>query len=348
MSPPLYLHRLTGFRDGTHTGVRPTAAGDLTTESGCIRGLWESPLLDAGCAVKSAIASWNATVPPGAWLEVQARFPTGSALSRWYSCGRWSSGPLRGSIAGQADGDGSMETDTLFLRQPSRSVQLRVILEGRGALHRLYLQVTGPDDRPEDSARAGDDRSPAQPGIGWGVDLPVPCRSQRVYPEGARDWCSPVSLSMVLAYWGTDLSVPDVVAPAVYDPVYRGWGNWPFNTAVAGLYGFHACVARLPGLTAAERWVTAGVPVVASVRYRRESLEGAPIEQTDGHLLVIRGFTPGGDVIVNEPAAPSDETVRLVYRREQFERAWLLGSGGIVYLVHPSGHPIPDGGEGAW
>jgi hypothetical protein len=52
-------------------------------------------------------------------------------------------------------------------------------------------------------------------------------------------------------------------------------------------------------------------------------------------------MTPRGDPIVNDPAAPSNGDVRRVYDRCQFERAWIGGSGGIVYVVRPSEVPLP-------
>ena len=42
---------------------------------------------------------------------------------------------------------------------------------------------------------------------------------------------------------------------------------------------------------------------------------------TNGHLMVIRGFTPSGDVIVNDPASrliASDAAVENVFDRQQF------------------------------
>ena len=52
----------------------------------------------------------------------------------------------------------------------------------------------------------------------WGRELAVPVRSQMVYPDGGEEWCSPVSLSMVTAYWADrigekafDQPVPAVV-----------------------------------------------------------------------------------------------------------------------------------------
>jgi hypothetical protein len=49
----------------------------------------------------------------------------------------------------------------------------------------------------------------------------------------------------------------------------------------------------------------------------------------------VRGFTASGDVIANDPASPTDASVRHVYRRDQFERDWLNASAGIVYLIKP-------------
>ena len=44
---------------------------------------------------------------------------------------------------------------------------------------------------------------------------------------------------------------------------------------------------------------------------------------------------------MNDPAAWSDATVRRVYRRGQFERAWLGGSGGAAYIIRPPDVPLP-------
>ena len=104
----------------------------------------------------------------------------------------------------------------------------------------------------------------------WGTVLDVPERSQMVYPNGGPVWCSPTSTSMVMAYWSERLGEPALnrpvpeVAAAVYDVVYRGNGNWPFNTAYAGRDGLVAYVSRMSTLGQVERWIEAGVPVVAS------------------------------------------------------------------------------------
>ena len=62
--------------------------------------------------------------------------------------------------------------------------------------------------------------------------------------------------------------------------------------------------------------------------------------------MVIRGFTATGDVIVNDPTSrliPSDAAVENVFDRQQFADVWLPSSrsGGIAYVIHPAGTPLP-------
>ena len=168
---------------------------------------------------------------------------------------------------------------------------------------------------------------------------------------GGGGWCSPTAVSMVLAHTRTLPPTTDIPAAAaeVFDPAYDGTGNWSFNTAWAASLAGQSFVTRLHDLRDAERFIDAGIPLVASVAYPAGALKGAPTRGTDGHLVVIRGFTSDGDVITNDPAAPTDRSVRRTYARGQFERAWLDGSGGVVYVIHDDAHPLPAGGPGgAW
>jgi hypothetical protein len=187
------------------------------------------------------------------------------------------------------------------------------------------------------------------------------------YPEydgGGEAWCSPTSTSMVLAYWHAlppasqwswvdpAFSDPwvDDTARQVFDYHYDGAGNWPFNTAYAGGRGLDAFVTQLRGLNEAEQFIKAGIPLVASVASKPNKLTGFLFDRigTNGHLLVIVGFTANGDVVVNDPAATSDLTVQRVYDRAEFERAWLPATGGIVYVMKPTGTPLPPSTAGNW
>lgn len=213
------------------------------------------------------------------------------------------------------------------------------------------------------------------PGPAAGCELPVPRYSQEThqgqyprYDSGGEAWCSPTSSQMVIAYWGrtpapadlawVDPAYPDPqvcqAARGTYDYQYQGCGNWPFNAAYAATYpDLRAVVTRLRSLTDAETLILAGIPVITSVCFLPSELDGAGYG-TAGHLMTVIGFTTDGDVIANDPAAPSDEAVRRVYRRHQFENAWLRtswtnaegvatsGSGGICYLYFPAEPTAPQ------
>jgi hypothetical protein len=58
--------------------------------------------------------------------------------------------------------------------------------------------------------------------------------------------------------------------------------------------------------------------------------------------MVIGGFTAEGNVIAYDPASDTNDLVRHVYDREQFERAWIPASGGIVYVIRPAGWTTPS------
>jgi hypothetical protein len=133
-----------------------------------------------------------------------------------------------------------------------------------------------------------------------------------------------------------------------YDYQYRGAGNWPFNTAYAATRVDRAFVTRLRSLREAEAFIRAGIPVVASIAFGSGQLSGAPISASNGHLLVIVGFTASGDVVVNDPAASTNAGVRRTYDRGQFENAWLPRSGGTVYVIADKAHPLPASPRGNW
>ncbi|MBV8596240.1 MAG: C39 family peptidase [Candidatus Eremiobacteraeota bacterium] len=296
----------------------------------------------------SAVASWNVRTPAGSWIQTRLRVRIAQRFTQWYDMGYWSrtaDGHHRHSVKPQDDADGSVDTDTLNLRSPADAWQVQVLVHAGdgGELPVLSLvAITTNESKIETQALSPESRaSPA-----WGRELAVPERTQRVdeSPDalagGGDSWCSPTSVSMVMAYWAATLHHPqwDVAVPKAardtYDPVYDGCGNWPFNVAFASEHGLAGWVERLPTLAAMDRYLLAGIPLVASIRVKPGELAGSPYPKTDGHLLVVRGFTSTGDVITNDPYALPGH-IRIIYQREQFDHVWMGGSGGIVYVIAP-------------
>src|SRR5205823_1918617 len=131
-----------------------------------------------------------------------------------------------------------------------------------------------------------------------------------VYHDGGEVWCSPTSVAMVLNYWqgqtGAAASCDTAVRAAVsgvYDRVYDGHGNWPFNTAYAASRGMEAYITRFTSISQVEQWIAAGVPVFMSVGWGNNQLTDAPLATSNGHLIVLVGFDKTGNPIINDPAA---------------------------------------------
>ena len=332
--------------------------------TGALNGTWTSQVTQPESSFTRLVASWNADTAADGRVRAEALATTSAGeTTDWYTMGVWAADDhavQRTSVNGQADALGRVDTDTLYSRgSPFVTYRLRITLE----------RATADDPSPAVRLLGASVSSDVAPGPtsnesgGNVVELPVPPLSQEIharqYPQwggGGEAWCSPTSTEMVVEFWGrgpsadelawvdpnySDPSV-DFAARATYDGAYRGTGNWPFNAAYAARFGLDAFVTQLRSLTEAEQFIRAGIPLVASIATRPGELDGFLFSGgTNGHLVVIVGFDAGGNPIVNDPAAWSDATVRRIYDRAQFERVWLRGSGGTVYVIHPADVPLP-------
>jgi hypothetical protein len=312
-----------------------------------------SPELAAPIAANEAIASWNADTPAGTGLKIEARAYSGGHYTRYYTLGLWSRDGIafpRTSVNGQRDADGDVATDTLALNAPLSRIQLRVTLsapQAGGDVPKLkFLGVSLADTHAQLTPL------PANRSV-WGKEIEVPGRTQLGWPD-ASGWCSPTSTSMALAYWSKRLSRAELDVPvpaaahAIYDKVYAGTGNWPFNTAFAGSFpGIRAYVTRLSDIRELEDWAAAGIPVVVSVSY--DLLRGKERDEDPGHLMVCDGFTANGDIVLNDPAHHPErgEACRRVFPRANFLRGWGR-SHFVVYLIYPEGTKLPVDTYGHW
>jgi hypothetical protein len=310
-----------------------------------------SPVIPAHIAWNQSIVSWNADAPAGTYVKVEACAIADGKPTKFYTMAEWSlDGKIfpRTSMKGQADDDGTVDSDTMILKHTADAAQLRVTLGGAGGAQ-ARLKFVGIDFANTKTPVAV--REPNRKA--WGKIIPTPEHSQHGYPN-EKGWCSPTSTSMVLSRWAEilhrpemDLTVPQVAA-SVYDASFEGTGNWPFNTAFAGSFdGMRAYVTRLDDLREVEDWIVAGIPVVLSARWDWLQ-EGRPLD-ADGHLIVCIGFTKDGDVVINDPATRLDrgESVRHIYNRANVIHSWTK-SHDVVYLVYPEGAKIPPNKYGHW
>jgi Peptidase_C39 like family len=330
-------------------------------------GTWTGPWLTPGFVFQHVIASWNGDTPPGTFIvvELQGRKPDDGDTG-WYILGKWAFDDTtfeRTSVGGQRDENGDVTVDVFTAGTPLLSYRLRLTLTGSPESSPTIRLLTAI------AATGTGIPSIVSTALTGSVELEVPTYAQGIhageYPEldgGGEAWCSPTSTAMVMAFWGagpTPVEMawvsPDYADPWVdhaarftFDREYQGTGNWSFNTAYAGHYGLDAFVTRLRSLQEAELFVHAGIPLVTSISVEPGALDGFQLPRgTSGHLVVIVGFTPEGNVIVNDPATDANDTVRRVYDRAQFEAVWIGGSGGVAYVITRPGVELPPS-PGNW
>jgi hypothetical protein len=298
----------------------------------------------------SAVPSLEALTPPGTWVRMTLAARVEGTWTKDYDFGVWATDKntvSRRSVNGQEDAQGNVYTDTLVLKKRADAVRVTVWLYSSqsGATPRLRALALALSDGARTAMDGNSDH------LAWGTVLEVPGRSQMIYPDGGPVWCSPTSTTMLLGYWAQKLGRPELAeavptaAANVYDEAYQGTGNWTFNVAYAVARGdgaLHGMVARLDSFSQLERLIAAGIPVSISIAYKEGELTGGGARKTDGHLIVVKGFSPQGDVVVNDPAFPSDDKVEATYKRDELWRAW-RHSGGAVYLLWPTGTPLPEG-----
>src|SRR5918992_3465489 len=179
------------FKNGAPRLARGRTKGTLTSR------VYDSAHKD------TFIPSWNARTPSGTWLQVEMRVRSGGSWTRWWDMGVWAKGTdtvKRHSVNGQRAGDWRVLTDTLQSIGPlyadAYQYRLTLLSKRTGRTPRvtaIYMTASN-------SYRNGEVLVGANETL-WGKDLSVPARSQMIYPNGGEVWCSPTSLSMVMAYW---------------------------------------------------------------------------------------------------------------------------------------------------
>ena len=271
------------------------------------------------------VAAWSAA--DTARVALRATFASGAeAAFVLATCAR---GARRSHSSAAACAD--LAVDELRAREPLASITL----ESDRPLGTVTIAASRTTAAPPPTPlRAG---APAgAPAVALAVEPrsqygPAPERGTPAFRAGARGWCAPASLAILLAAAGRALAT-DEVAAAVFDEAYAGTGNWSFLAGFAARYGFGA-VAYLRDLAHARRFVEAGYPLALSFSWPPGGLAGAPLAQSAGHLAVLCGFDDRGDPRFADPAQPAGLAV---YDYACFERVW-LAHGGVAILAGAAG-----------
>ena len=317
-------------------------------------GSWTGPEVSAVMPFTELIPSWNPDCPPetGIRLDVRVR-DAGGRWSLWLYMGSWGKTVGREKRVTRDESAGAaVHIDYLRLRKPADAYQAKIAFYSfsldekvNPSVRRLAVCYSGIVEDGGDRAGWGRDSSfgphPGPlPSTGeginaWARDLGVPFRAQTVEHKALKgEICSPTSVSMVMQHWGFDRPTAEN-ALAIYDPEYDLFGNWGRAVAWAGQNGFDAYLRRFRDFEQVKEMIAAGQPIVASVRFKEGECPSFVMKKTSGHLIVIRGMTAAGDVIVNDPAS-KEKGDGAIYRADDVTRAW-LDKGGVGYVIRRGG-----------
>ncbi len=326
----------------------------LVDDSGCITlangdgdilssGMYISPVITS-LPFTELVISWNADTPIGTKVAIEAQVRVDGTWSPWFSWGTWCSWEQAGSSNMHMKSSvAQMNIDTLVLNKGkvATALRYRVNLNSNQANLTPRIKLVATAVNAASTPLANLEKQD--------IVLDVPQYAQRGRDSRiAGTICSPVSMTMLLNYYGIWV-IPEETARNVMDNSQNiaAYGNWPFNCAYAATFGLRSYVAYYSSLEDIRKDLIEGRPVAASVIYKNSEeveedlpvLHNAPVEATDGHLVVVRGLIKKDGkeyVVVNDPAAKDNRSVRRLYLRDEFEKAWTK----IVYVVEKDKNAI--------
>jgi hypothetical protein len=303
-----------------------------------ITGTWTSGQIASRYPCSELLPSWNLTAPgdTGARLDVRVRDAKLGTWSPWLFIQSWGKVPAERDRVTTFNG-GKVEVDVLVLAREADAFELRGTLytyDIAGVITPELRRVSAVYSREvaNEAARQGLVGRPETLPATWSRDLAVPYRAQGWLPRSVRsDACSPTSVSMVMAYQGVDEPTA-TVAQCIYDNDHDLFGNWGRAVTYPSTRGLSGEVVRISTMDEARAYIARGQPLIASIRYAKGEFPSALAQSSDGHLIVIRGFTSTGDAIVNDPGQ-KDRGNGVVYRADELAKAWIRNTGGVTYVI---------------
>jgi hypothetical protein len=278
--------------------------------------VWESQRVPVPHG-NEAILSWNVPpeVQPGLAFEMSGQVR--GRWSGWTRVGEWGEAPA----PGVDDPLLRREVDTVVWDAHVDELRVRVRTATGEHLKLDRLVLAFPAAAPKESIA-----------LPTTFNQELPFRSQRTEDESIGDRiCGATCVAMALAPRVPNVTA-EAIAKAAYDPVHDIYGNWARLAAAASQHGAVAWVQRLASLDDVFARLVAGYHIICSVAFENGKLTGAPVQNTSGHLVLIRGWNKKGDVVCNDPAFTDSRGDGVVYRRSEFERLWLTHGGAAIIL----------------
>jgi hypothetical protein len=328
---------IQAVRNGRGVAVGSARKGDRLTTG----GIMLEPI-EARFPFNEAVPSWNADCPAGAGFRVWMRYGGPGGDGPWFEAGTWGTVPDETTTRTAALPLGKYDTDTLLLNQPCNKLQFRFDLfcapDGASPVIRMvalsYSNTTGDQTLWKKFGSSKPALSKALTDLKTTEALKIPFRSQVVSEKG---WtsrvCSAAATAMVLAYYGTDVPVLDM-ARLLHDRPVNGFGVWHRTVQGPAQLGLRGYITRFRNWDDVRAQLKKNSAVCASIRFKLDEISELPQQYrkrgTEGHIVVIKGFAPGGRVIVQNSGS-KDWGPDQLWRQDDLARAW-FDKGGVAFV----------------
>jgi hypothetical protein len=269
------------------------------------------------------LPSWNGTVTDeNTSFLIQMRFPYEEGWSDWLTVGYWKD--YIWNFYGKTSFPGGfIDIDYVKLNDYTDRWQFRInmirntISEPSPTIHKLSFFVS--DSRTTDFLDYGSilDDNPEE----------IFIETDFLYQYGIDDEiggsiCSPTTVSMILHSYYIEVD-PYSFAVDTYDPYYGLFGVWPRVVQNASEKGLDGAVTRYRTWSEARDVLADGGRIAMSV--------GPPLY--GGHLMMLAGFTNGGNPIVHDPARSNGYAY--IFNKSDLSHSW-FDKGGIAYTFFPA------------
>ena len=277
--------------------------GKIVLKKGEVYGYYDSSIYET-LNFYELVGSWAAVTSKTATAELLVKVKVGNNWSKYFTYGIWGLG-RNNLYYNQNDTMAKMDTDEILVStKDGCAFQYRIVLRrDNEKVDSPVLSLVAITMRLTDENYKYDVDTSKLPDF---VDYDVPKVNQNVVPEIGGVICSATTSTMLLKWKGLDFSKYDqyenrYIANLVADRGHNNptYGNWVYNTAVIGAYGFDSYVRHMVSWDELKYHLATVGPIGASVK---GDIGG--VYTTGGHLLVVRGYkVVNGQTIVicNDP-----------------------------------------------
>ncbi len=273
-----------------------------------LKGSIISNVIKTDFPITELIPSFNIDFPTstGASLYFQVS-KDNKNWSEWLFIGR--DGDTYGEISRKRKSeDAIVDTDYILLNSPYNYYKWRIDFysEGKNSYPKLKLFAVSEGNSGIDKEESNKyrkfifDKSKLPPKVKWNKKINVPYRSQLDLGELSEYVCCPTSISMVLEYYGVQITSREV-CDAAFDRDYRLWGSWWRASQTFSKFGLKSYVVQLRDFDEIKEYISKDIPIIISIKTKGEQLPSSPYKQTPGHILVIVGLDENENVWVNDP-----------------------------------------------